>query len=173
MSDGTLEGPRKLTHEDDRSAFDSGAAELDEWLQRFAWQNQRANHAVTYVAVRDGMVLGYYAIAMGAYAAADLPSPMTRPRPPRQMPCILLARLAVDQTAQGQGVGAALLRHAIEMAHHLSRSVGAAALVIHCRDDAARAFYLGNGDFLASPVDPLHLLLPMKEIERRLTTPSG
>jgi len=167
MSDGILQAPRKLEHEDDRTAFDSGAPELDDWLRRYAWQNQRADNAVTYVTVRDGVVLGYHAIAMAAYAASDLPDGLRKGRP-RQTPCVLLARLAVDRTAQGQGVGAALLRHAIETAYHASQSVGAAALLIHCRDDAARDFYLANGDFLASPVDPLHLMLPMNEVARRL-----
>lgn len=169
MSGGILESPRKLTHEDDRSAFDSGAPELDDWLKRFAWQNQRANNAVTYVTVRDGVVLGYYAIAMAAVAAADLPDELKKARP-RQTPCVLLARLAVDRSAQEKGVGAALLRDAIETAYRASESVAAAALLIHCRDDVASAFYLANGDFVASPVDPLHLFLPMREIARRLTS---
>lgn len=167
MSDGILEAPRKLEHADDRTAFDSGAAELDDWLKRGAWQNQRANNAVTYVTVRDGVVLGFHAIAMAAVATAELPTKMQTGRP-QQTPCVLLARLAVDRTAQGQGVGAALLRHAIETAYTASQSVGAAALLIHCRDEAARAFYLANGDFLESPVDAMHLVLPMREIARRL-----
>lgn len=168
MSNGILEAPRRLTHDDDRLAFDSGAPELDSWLKQYAWQNQRANNAVTYVTVRDGVVLGYYAIAMGAYASDDLPAELGPKSRPRQTPCVLLGRLAVDRTAQGMGVGAALLRHAIEAAYGASRGVGAAALLIHCRDATARDFYLANGDFLASPVDPMHLLLSMKEIERRL-----
>jgi|tagenome__1003787_1003787.scaffolds.fasta_scaffold18689808_1 hypothetical protein len=32
------------------------------------------------------------------------------------------------------------------------------------RVDAARAFYLHHAEFLESPVDPLHLPLPMKTI---------
>ena len=61
-----------------------------------------------------------------------------------------------------------MLRHAIEQAYHASKSVAAAALLIHCRDDTARDFYLANGNFLASPVEPTHLMLSMKEIGRRL-----
>ena len=166
MTDGILQPPRRLTRDDDRSAFDSGAPELDDWFQRFAFENQQANNAVTYVTVRDGVVLGYYAIAMSAYTTTELPERMQVGRP-TQTPCVLLARLAVDRTAQGQGVGAALLRHAIEQAYVASRAVGAAAMIIHCRDEAARDFYLANGNFLASPVEPMHLVLPMKEISRR------
>ena len=114
-------------------------------------------------------MLGYHAVAMCAHAVADRPDDIRKGRP-RQTPCVLLARLAVDETAQGQGVGAALLRHAIGTDYQASRHVGAAALLIHCRDEAARGFCLRNGDFLASPVEPMHLVLAMKEIERRLTS---
>lgn len=44
-----LEAPRRLEKQDDRVRFESGAGELDDWFARFAWQNQRANNAVTYV----------------------------------------------------------------------------------------------------------------------------
>lgn len=169
MSNGILQPPRKLARDDDRGTFSSGAPELDDWFRRFAWENQRAGNAVTYVTTLDGVVLGYYAIAMSAYATSQMPERMQKNRPV-QTPCVLLARLAVDAAAQGQGVGAALLRHAIEQAHHASQSIGAAALLIHCRDDAARAFYLANGDFVQSPIEPLHLMLPMKEISRRLVS---
>ncbi|SDC61300.1 Acetyltransferase (GNAT) domain-containing protein [Sanguibacter gelidistatuariae] len=167
MTDGILERPRRLAKGDDRTAFDSGAPELDDWFRRFALENQQANNAVTYVTVRDGVVLGYYAIAMSAYTTNRLPERMQKNRP-GETPCILLARLAVDSTAQGQGVGAALLRHAMEQSFSLSERVGAAALLIHCRDESAKAFYQANGDFLASPIEELHLVLSMKEIQKRL-----
>lgn len=165
MTDGILRGPRRLEKGDDRSAFDSGADELDTWCRRFALQNQQANNAVTYVTVRDGAVLGYYAIAMSAYGSDRLPERLRKNRP-GETPCILLARLAVDVTAQRQGVGAGLLRHAMEQSFKLSQGVGAAALLIHCRDEAAKDFYVANGNFLPSPLESMHLLLPMKEIRR-------
>ena len=46
--------------------------------------------------------------------------------------------------------------------------MGAAALIVHCRDEQARAFYLANGDFLPSPANALHLLLSMKQLSRML-----
>lgn len=168
MTDEILHAPRRLEKGDDRSRFASGADELDSWFQRFSLENQQATNAVTYVSVRDGVVLGYYAIAMSAYATGGLPGRFQKNRP-IETPCILLARLAVDVTAQGQGVGAALLRHAMERSFKLSQGVGAAALLIHCRDDTAKAFYLANGELLESPLEPMHLILSLKEIRRRVT----
>jgi GNAT superfamily N-acetyltransferase len=164
---GVLEPPRRLRRDDGHDGFDSGADDLDTWFRRFAWENQQANNAVTFVTMLDGTVVGFYSLAMAGYATTALPERL-RVNRPRDMPCVLLARLAVDRRAQGQGVGAGLLRDAIERSYRLSQEAGAAALLIHCRDDAARDFYLANGDFLASPLEPLHLVLSMKEIRRRL-----
>jgi GNAT superfamily N-acetyltransferase len=84
---------------------------------------------------------------MASYATSTWPAQLSRNRP-STTPCVLLARLAVDRRAQGKGVGAALLRHAIEQAFSLSQQIGVAALLIECRDQAAREFYLANGSFL-------------------------
>ena len=168
MSSGGLQTPRRLIRQDVTTGFHSGAAELDDWFQRYAWQNQKANNAVTYVTTQDDVILGYYAITTAAYSRNDAPEGLNHRSRPEEIPCILLARLAVDERAQGHGIGAALLKDAIERCYMLSREVGAAALVVHCRDEQARAFYLANGDFLPSPANALHLLLSMKQLSRML-----
>ena len=169
MSSGGLQTPRRLIRQDVTTGFHSGAAELDDWFQRYAWQNQKANNAVTYVTTQDDVILGYYAITTAAYSRNDAPQGLNHRSRPEEIPCILLARLAVDERAQGHGIGAALLKDAIERCYMLSREVGAAALVVHCRDEQARSFYLANGDFLPSPANNLHLLLSMKQVATLLS----
>lgn len=157
--------PRKLEHADVRTGFCSGAAELDEWLAKHSWQNQRGSNATTYVITDGERVVGFYAITMSAVARAGAPEELQKGRP-SQIPCILLARLAVDRSAQGEGLGWELLRDALLRALVLSRSIGAAAVLVHCRDENAKAFYLNNGDFLQSPIDDLHLKVPVTALER-------
>lgn len=157
--------PRKLERSDSQSGFNSGATELDEWLRKYAWQNQQANNATTYVITDGERVVGYYAITMSAVARLEAPSEMQRGRP-SQIPCILLARLAVDKSCHGQGLGWELLRDALLRSVSLSESIGAAAVMIHCRDEDAKAFYLKHGDFLQSPVEELHLMVSMKDLRR-------
>jgi GNAT superfamily N-acetyltransferase len=159
---GLLEPPRTLEKRDVRTSFDSGAPELDTWLKDYAYQNQRANNAVTYVSVIDGEVVGYYCIATAGVGRDRVPDHLAKSRP-TDIPCILLARLAVDRRMQGRRVGLALLRDAVERSIQLTTVVGAVCLLIHCRDDAARDFYLHQAEFLQSPVDPMHLLLPLKQ----------
>ena len=156
--------PRKLEKSDDRSGFSSGAPELDEWIAKYAWQNQAANSATTYVVTESSRVIGYYAIAMSAYEKGLAPQQMSK-HMPNQIPCILLARLAVDMEYQGSGWGLDLLRDALLRSAGLSDSIGAAAVLIHCRDEAARDFYLGHGNFVQSPVEELHLMVSMKVLK--------
>lgn len=161
MTAGTLKAPRRLEKRDDRSSFHSGAAELDQWFRRFSWENQRASNAVTYVTTVDDLVVGYHSIAAAGVSKEAVPADFGARRP-TDIPCILLARLAVDRRAQGRGVGMALFRDAIERSVAASEALGAACLLIHCRDEAARTFYLHHADLLQSPVEPMHLMLPIK-----------
>lgn len=159
----TFTAPRKLQKSDPRDAFSSGATEIDDWFTRFAWENQAANNATTYVACHGDRVAGFYSITMAAIARDQAPSSLSKGRP-TQIPCILLARLAVDEAYSQRGLGWSLLRDALVRAFHISGSIGAAAVLIHCRDENARSFYLHHGDFLQSPVEELHLLIPMKAL---------
>jgi len=56
----------KLRRELDLSTFDCGSLMLTTWLQKFAWTNQQAHSAKTYVAVRGNRVVGYYALTAGS-----------------------------------------------------------------------------------------------------------
>lgn len=104
--------PRKLSKADVWEGFDSGAPELDDWLLRCSWQNQRANNAVTYVSVLDERVVGYYTVTVANVTSEAAPAPVARGAP-RQVPCLLLARLAVDRRMQGLGLGRGLLADAM------------------------------------------------------------
>lgn len=159
--------PRKLSENDDRSTFCSGVQDLDEWLKRFALQNQKRNNAVTYVCTIDGKVVGYYALCAAAVGRDHVPQPFGRHRP-NAIPCVLLARLAVDRRAQGKGLGRALLRDAILRSCQGAEVIGAACVLIHCRDEHAKQFYLSVFDFLQSPVEDLHLVLPIHSVRQAL-----
>lgn len=104
---------------------------------------------------------------MAAIARADAPEPLTRHRP-AQIPCIQLARLAVNKRDRGSGVGSGPLRDALLRAVLLSRSIGAVTLLVHCRDTAARDFSMHNGDFLPSPVDDLQLMVPIAALAQHV-----
>lgn len=159
----TLEAPRRLERHDRRGDFTCGNDELDQWFHRFAWQNQRANNAVTYVAPQGGRIAGYYALAAATIRRDWSPASFAAHRP-QSIPCMLLARLAVDRRVQGQGVGTTLLLDALRRTLAASDHFGIAALLIHCKDEDARCFYVRHVDALESPVSPLQLIVPTRTI---------
>lgn len=158
---GTLSAPQKLQKSDVRDNFSSGAPELDEWLQKYAFQNQRSNNSVTYVSKIQDQVVAYYSIATAAVEKNSAPASLAKGRP-REIPCVLLARFAVDSRLQGRGVGASLLQDVVRRVVGLADQLGVAALLIHCRDDNAKEFYTSNLGALESPADRLQLMVPIK-----------
>ena len=86
------------------------------------------------------------------------------------VPIILLARLAVDRSEQGKGLGGALLKDAILCAAQAADLVGCRAVLVHAKDQSAQAFYRRFG-FEPSPVDEFHLYLLMKDILASVGSP--
>ncbi len=121
------------------------------------------------MAVRPGgsRVIGYYTLAAGAVSFERLPVEAARKLPRHPVPVVLLARLAVDVTARGEGLGEALLLDALDRALRLSASLGIHAVEVDALDDAAAGFYRKYG-FISLADDPLHLYLPMATIEQIL-----
>jgi len=104
---------------------------------------------------------------VASIAKAGAPNVLTKGSP-KQIGCLLLARLAVDKSAQRSGLGTALLADCLRRTARLAGQVGVKALLVHCRDEAVRSFYIARADFHASPVDPMQLFLPVKWILKQL-----
>ena len=163
-TDDNLPPGEKLTHSHDVDPFDCGKEPLDRFLKRHALVNQKASSAQTYVVCRgDGRVVGYYSLVVGAVEHQDAPGRVTKGLARHPVPVMLLARLAVDKSEQGQGLGKALLKDAILRTAQAADIAGMRALLVHAKDDEARGWYEGF-DFEPSPTDPLHLFLLMKDL---------
>lgn len=167
-----LPRPVPLDKGHDLSAFDCGAPALNDYLRKYAWQNHQNRSARTYVTTRDSRVVGYYTLAAGSVCREDTPPRVAKGLGNYPVPIILLARLAVDRTEQGKGLGAALLRDAILRAAQAADIVGCRAVLVHAKDQHAQAFYRKYG-FEPSPIDELHLYLLMKDIKASLASTPG
>jgi GNAT superfamily N-acetyltransferase len=165
-------GPRKLAAQDDVETFNCGQLDLDDWLRRFAFVNQRAGMATVFVTLFEDKVVGYYALATGGIDKEKTPDRVARGQPAYPIPIILLARLAVDSSAQGKGLGRALLKDALSRVAAAADEIGVRALLIHAKDEHAKAFYMQCAEFEPSPTDPLHLFLLMKDLRKVLETQS-
>lgn len=134
---------------------------LDDWLMRRAYANQLSGASRTFVVVdAQQAVVGYYALATGA-VSHQMATPAVRRNMPDPVPVMVLARLAVDQRAQGIKLGASLLQDAVKRCALVSQHAGIRALLVHALHDRAKQFYEHYG-FQASPVHPLTLLLRLQ-----------
>lgn len=155
----------KLRREHQLDEFDCGRDELNRFLKRQAWANQQSNSAQTYVLAKDLRVLGYYSLAAGSVTHDEAPERVRKGQARHPIPVVLLARLAIDVSVHGRGLGAALLKDALLRAAHAAETIGARALLVHAKDDNAKAFY-EHFTFEPSPSDSYHLLLIMKDLLR-------
>ncbi|WP_211253473.1 GNAT family N-acetyltransferase [Knoellia subterranea] len=113
-------------------------------------------------------IQGFYALATGGVENAAAPARITKGVPRHPVPVILLTRLAVDSSAQGKNLGRSLLVDALARVNAAADEVGVRALLIHAKDDDARAFYMHLAEFEPSPTDPLHLFLLIKDLRKAL-----
>lgn len=143
--------------------FKSGKHSLDLFLKRHALKNQKADSAQTYVAHRNGTVVGYYSLTVCSVDRQAYAPGITAEMPPAYpIPVILLARLAVDQAEQGRGLGSALLKDALYRIVAAAEIVGARAVLVHAIDAEARAWYQ-RFNFEEFPVGTMHLMLSLKD----------
>jgi GNAT superfamily N-acetyltransferase len=130
----------------DCSGFSSGHSTLDGWLRDHAVTADAKRQGRTYVWHRPGdtAVVAYFTLSPHLLQRAELPRRLGRGDPDR-IPSLLLARLALDQTLHGQGLGTELLLDALTRALGASNRVGGRYLVVDAIDDRAAAFYEHHG----------------------------
>jgi GNAT superfamily N-acetyltransferase len=161
----------KLRREHNLSRFDCGNATLNTWLQKYAWTNQQADSAKTYLAIGGDEIVGYYALTTGSVHKHETPERIAKGLASHPIGIVLLARLAVDLSHQGQGLGKALLFDALIRIEQAADIVAVRAVMVHAIDEAARKFY-EHFEFEQSPADPFQMLLLLKDIRKALR-PNG
>lgn len=156
-----LSAPQALLLEHCANQFACGEPTLDEWLKRRAMVNHLSGASRTFVVVdQNKRIFGYYALAAGA-VAHEAATGAVRRNMPDPVPVMILARLAVDQEAQGIKLGSALLQDALNRAQTVSQNTGVRALVVHALSERARQFYAWYG-FQPSPLEPMTLMLRLQ-----------
>lgn len=144
----------------DRKAFACGQADLDDWFQRRASQDERRNLARVFVAVDPALsVVGFYSLSAFTLALEDLPGDLAGKLPRYDaIPAALIGRLARDLRVRGRGVGELLLADAIQRILGVGETLAVFAILVDAKDDAARAFYESFG-FRPFPSRPNRLFL--------------
>lgn len=120
---------------------------LQEYLHRFASRHASASLSKTWLAIDETpgsapRIAGYFTIALTNVTndrLAIIPGMGSLPSFP--IPGILLARLAVDQRVQKQGVGQYLLEEALGLALQAGSQIPARLFVTDAIDEQAVSFY--------------------------------
>ncbi len=159
-----------ITKYHNRETFDCGDNALNKFLKHHARKSHEKGGAKTFLAVDDTdskRILGFYSLSPASVAYERTPEIVKRGLARYEIPVFRLARLAVDCSVQGQGLGGQLLLAAGRRCLLVATQAGGVALLIDARNEQVAEWYASYG---AIPLldAPLSLLLPFKTIHAAL-----
>jgi GNAT superfamily N-acetyltransferase len=164
-----LQPPQPIKPEHQLADFNSGNAELDEWLKKRALKNEDSGASRTYVVTVEQKVIAYYCLANGSVLNTSAPGKVRR-NMPESIPVMVIGRLAVNFNWQGKGIGRALVRDAVLRTLQAANIAGIRAILVHAISEEAKLFYERCG-FLPSPVAPMTLMVTVKDAKAALRIP--
>ncbi len=154
--------PLSSTH--DRSSFQCGVDSLDDYLKKRAKQDVKRRISRVFVAVEPespATIKGYYTLSTLSIELNRLPEELARKLPKHPVPAALIGRLAVNQQAQGVGIGKMLLVDAIKRTLAVSGEIAIYAMVVDAIDEQVERFYQPFG-FTPLCAKSRRLFLPLK-----------
>ncbi len=148
------------------AGFACGNMTLDNWVRDAALTADAMGTARTYVWTDENVVVGYFSLCPHEVRRDELPSKLAHGAP-HGIPAILLARLALDRSVHGQGLGASLLLDALARATSAIDIVGGRLIVVDAIDEPARHFYQHHG-FRFAPSRPARLFRKASDVAAAL-----
>jgi len=147
--------------------FDCGVPSLNTWLTNQAARARVSGTAKTYVWIgtRTDRVFAYYAITPHLVSRHEVSGGMAGGV--SVIPAYLLARLALDQSLQGQGLGGELLHDALTRIIEASDIASGRLVVVDAIDDQAVSFYRKYG-FQAVRDNPRRLVIKIATVRQAL-----
>ena len=142
-----------------RANFSCGRPELDRYIREIASQDVKRDLARVFVALNGADVVGFYSLSGDTVEKTDLPESHTKKLPNRPIPAVLLGRMAVDNTQQGQGLGARMMKNAQNRVLRASESIGYRMITVDAKDGVVE-FYL-RYDFVRFADNSNRLFLPI------------
>lgn len=154
----------------DFERFDCGVPHLTEFLSKRMHREAGKRVLVPYLCVHTGdrdqkVVLGYFTLSSGSIERDCLTARPRKEVPYSTVPCILLGRLAVCKSAQGQGLGKFLLGKAIQQAIVSSQSVGVFAMALRT-EEHNWDFYKKAGFIQSNSGDRTTFFYSLKQAEQ-------
>lgn len=165
----TFDAPQPLAASHHLDSFDCGHPALNEWLLRHARNAQASGSAKTFVVADGESAVGYFSLTVGQVDTLTVSERIRKGMGRYPIPVVILARLAVDGSVQGRGIGRGMLQDAIRRTLLIADQAGIRAILTHPVNEAAARFYLRFG-FIPSPLQEQQLLLLLKDARRTFCT---
>lgn len=156
----------KLAARHDRKNFFSGEEKVDQWFKGFAKQSQDKNLSRTTLLLNEAEeVLGFYTLVISYVSFEDLPISLRYKLPNAVLPAMKLTWLGVDESSQGQGLGAKLLASAMNDCYCLGQELAFCFVLLDCVSPVVKDFYQQFG-FYDLPGHRLKMALPWKALKQ-------
>jgi ribosomal protein S18 acetylase RimI-like enzyme len=150
-----------------RNLFICEEPSLESYLRKQAGQDVKRQVAACFVLEgEDGSIKGYYTLSSDSVDRSLNPEDLQKKLPYKNLPVILLGRLARDTKYKGRGIGELLLADALRRAYQASSTIGAWAVVTDPINKKARAFYEGFG-FIS--LENGRMFIPMQTVRASFT----
>ncbi len=157
---------QKLDKKHKKEDFNCGQSILDNYLKRQANQDKRRDLSACFVLPdENNEVIGYYTLSTNSIKRDEFDEELIKKLPPsyKELPTILLGRLAVDKKHQGKKIGEFLLMEAFQKCIQSRAHFGILAIVVEPIDEKAQKFYSSYGfEFLPGS---RKMFITMKTIE--------
>ncbi|WP_338445843.1 GNAT family N-acetyltransferase [Pelagerythrobacter marensis] len=149
-----------LAKRHDRSHFRCGEAELDEWFQKRAGQDERRNVARVFVALDDdSQIVGFYSLSAFTLSLDEMPDDVAAKLPRYDhIPAALIGRLARHERSRGKGIGEILIADALHRIVNVAQDLAVFAIVVQAKNGSASDFYRSFG-FIPFPMHPDRLFM--------------
>jgi len=147
----------------DRAAFQCGVSALDDYLHKYAAQQNSKGISTVFVLVDDmapSKILGFYTLSAAQIDVQQLSATERKKLPRYPVPCFRMGRLARDIESRGAGLGEILIGCAVDRCLHARSLVGVYALLVDAKDEKAKLLYERYG-FIPCGDAPMTLYLPL------------
>ena len=156
----------------DRTSFECGEIELNEFIKKYAAKHMAANISKTMVlpaskkpANKKYPICSFYTIVPGSIKRETLPASRREKLPYYPVPVFLIAQLAVHSSCQGKGLGKITLVKALEHLWGVNDHMRAYAVIVDCLNEKIALFYSQYGfEHLNRHGDRLRMYLPMQTV---------
>jgi predicted N-acetyltransferase YhbS len=158
-----------LSKQHDRDCFNCGNEALNQFLKQTARQHIQKGISRTFVLVnteQPEIIICFFTLILCEIRADKFPAKFFK-KYPGKVPGVKLARLAVNQAYQRQGIGEILMIEAMQRALIVAENAGGIGLFVDAKDENAKTYYSRYG-FVSLEDKTLELFLPLSVIQQML-----